>query len=1532
MVLAGPWIAPARAAPLSLEALDAFIARMNCRERCYNLGSDAAACLAECPPADSAWDKNGDGTIGSQDLYLATLEFTATLGNPLDSYLCGGNPEQPLLPQVYCTEVPGFCYGDSPAHEVVIPPVFCPTSSGYTNCAANPNDPGCADTDGDGLYSWVETIIGTSDSSADASCDGNRDCSSFSHSCEHHAVIADNLCAARDCDGACTAFHLEVVDQNAQELVAHVHYDFSPYPATVLDLRIAYPKSDLQLVDARALPALENAGKSLYTTTAASGHLRLVVLDSGSLSPIPQGAIVELYFLRRHPGSTELHFSNNDYDQQHSMTPEHPYSEVGHCATNPGANCLLADDTLWGSPIRLADVPPGSGHRLLLHYDFANQQAPIAYADVPTAAEICAVYPDCSIAGADPKPRELSRIAILQRGLVFGGESIPGVAGTGIYLNGNQEHLRLPLAPSKMPTPTAPAKPHEQSFTLSFWFYGEGYTANEDPSKPQLLYSQMDESETVHFALFLEQQDDGTLNVVYAPGRYDAATHTTVASAISKRKWYHFALSVDASEQPTNGTAAASAYLDGLLSHTWQITKNPAVACPHLSAARGNKLTPHLVGSSMGGRRPEFVYYSRVKNGLHTIERLDLNAFVSHEVLHGTEFSVRDPDYYAGHDKLLYVSNASGSYEVWVANGDGSDAKQVTVGFGDASRDIAARRPRWSPDGRGIVFESGIYSAGDNNLDRSGSGRLTHLYRIQYNATANLVAVPTPTGGTITQLDYAAELGRGRMHEFRLTGMNDGSHHGRAVWLSGNVQSGTLLYTATSQDLRSSTIKRLDITSTGGASNALGGLDGIEGNLELFDYDTTLSRALYYRPAANDLWQHDPVSNPNVAPQSLGTLGFHASSVSEAVYARGGKEVVVSGSKDARPLLFTMPIVQQGQRLQLDVSQAIRVSSAPTQVEGLRWRRDDLYSACNWLGGIREPQTGRVQWGLRGGLDELKLYSYARSPLSLASEAIRGHEQLAREGRDGLLSATLLPCVTSFDCPAYHLCNAESQCVVTYCNPEEPSSCEVGLCALLPEAIEHELSSPYSGLNGTWACSVECETDAACFSLECENGPCRYCDVDELSPTYTCGECREDSVTVGEYEYTRQVGCPDSLRWACVEGSCSSECYVEYQDENLYVCDQATEACRDARCVLETWSWPDFAPATLSGMANAGAFYRAIPESYPIEIQAFGNGDYLQVPEIVVEGSLESIGGDWFQVGRVAVHNQTYSQAVKSPYIIYTDQILKAVRVRLYTPWSQNIARSACEEQTGPDDKTSCERKTAVSEAQLGYRVEIPRHEINAACEAAGFLDCLPEHEAFDAWLSNSAATVIVTDLLVNNSSIPWDSASNRICPYLDESVPVEVPNDERLLTDPTVGRMVLAGSLGKERSNVTVAYCAQADSFCSDFDYMPMLNKPYGVLNCDVSGSVDIDENWVTVHAGLEWLNVTSIPKPSVPHQHGNITETAASCTVEIVRGSTVVTEHCYEWLSDPSLDPLNNGSLNDKHNTFEYTTFRSFAWSENQ
>jgi Tol biopolymer transport system component len=51
--------------------------------------------------------------------------------------------------------------------------------------------------------------------------------------------------------------------------------------------------------------------------------------------------------------------------------------------------------------------------------------------------------------------------------------------------------------------------------------------------------------------------------------------------------------------------------------------------------------------------------------------------------------------------KIVYNSNASGNFDIWIMNADGSDKKQLTF---DPSLDVS---PAMTPDGRYIVFSSG---------------------------------------------------------------------------------------------------------------------------------------------------------------------------------------------------------------------------------------------------------------------------------------------------------------------------------------------------------------------------------------------------------------------------------------------------------------------------------------------------------------------------------------------------------------------------------------------------------------------------------------------------------------------------------------------------------------------------------------------------------------------------------------------------------------------------------------------------------
>jgi len=61
-----------------------------------------------------------------------------------------------------------------------------------------------------------------------------------------------------------------------------------------------------------------------------------------------------------------------------------------------------------------------------------------------------------------------------------------------------------------------------------------------------------------------------------------------------------------------------------------------------------------------------------------------------------------DPAFSPDGWKLAFISERSGTREVWVSNADGSDALQLT-----SLRGPPSGRPSWSPDGRYLAFHSG---------------------------------------------------------------------------------------------------------------------------------------------------------------------------------------------------------------------------------------------------------------------------------------------------------------------------------------------------------------------------------------------------------------------------------------------------------------------------------------------------------------------------------------------------------------------------------------------------------------------------------------------------------------------------------------------------------------------------------------------------------------------------------------------------------------------------------------------------------
>jgi Tol biopolymer transport system component len=74
------------------------------------------------------------------------------------------------------------------------------------------------------------------------------------------------------------------------------------------------------------------------------------------------------------------------------------------------------------------------------------------------------------------------------------------------------------------------------------------------------------------------------------------------------------------------------------------------------------------------------------------------------------------PQYSPDGKKIAFASDRSGSFEIWVANADGSDAVELTSQGGHSGS------PRWSPDGRRIAFDASVGGSGDIFVIDAGGG------------------------------------------------------------------------------------------------------------------------------------------------------------------------------------------------------------------------------------------------------------------------------------------------------------------------------------------------------------------------------------------------------------------------------------------------------------------------------------------------------------------------------------------------------------------------------------------------------------------------------------------------------------------------------------------------------------------------------------------------------------------------------------------------------------------------------------------
>jgi Tol biopolymer transport system component len=117
------------------------------------------------------------------------------------------------------------------------------------------------------------------------------------------------------------------------------------------------------------------------------------------------------------------------------------------------------------------------------------------------------------------------------------------------------------------------------------------------------------------------------------------------------------------------------------------------------------------------------------------------------------------PDWSPGGDKIVYASNQTGDYRIWVMNADGSGQRRVADDPGFADLD-----PAWSPDGARILFsrcddhlgfiltcDLEVMNAAGGGMRRLAGGHWTYV-RGQYSPDGRRIVVGADRGGFLSAL------------------------------------------------------------------------------------------------------------------------------------------------------------------------------------------------------------------------------------------------------------------------------------------------------------------------------------------------------------------------------------------------------------------------------------------------------------------------------------------------------------------------------------------------------------------------------------------------------------------------------------------------------------------------------------------------------------------------------------------------------------------------------------------------------------
>jgi eukaryotic-like serine/threonine-protein kinase len=162
---------------------------------------------------------------------------------------------------------------------------------------------------------------------------------------------------------------------------------------------------------------------------------------------------------------------------------------------------------------------------------------------------------------------------------------------------------------------------------------------------------------------------------------------------------------------PDGGEIVYSTRRLGRPQELWRVTASGGTPQP-VSEAGENAYFPAV---SRTDKRLAFVHTTYDEN----IWQVDLaagKASGSPRKLIASTWQDNAPQYSPDGTKIAFASDRSGSYEIWVANTDGSGAVQLTSQGGHAGS------PRWSPDGRRIAFDGNLNESADIFVIDSGGG------------------------------------------------------------------------------------------------------------------------------------------------------------------------------------------------------------------------------------------------------------------------------------------------------------------------------------------------------------------------------------------------------------------------------------------------------------------------------------------------------------------------------------------------------------------------------------------------------------------------------------------------------------------------------------------------------------------------------------------------------------------------------------------------------------------------------------------